>query len=34
MSKQEDKTMLGSERAIAGAIAILVLGIVAAVLLG
>jgi hypothetical protein len=31
---RRDNTMLGSEKAIAGAIAILVLGIVAAVLLG
>jgi hypothetical protein len=34
VSNLEDITMLGSEKAIAGAIAILVLGIVAAVLLG
>lgn len=34
VSNLEDITMLGSEKAIVGAIAILVLGIVAAVLLG
>jgi hypothetical protein len=34
LSNLEDITMLGSDKAIAGAIAILILGIVAAVLLG
>jgi hypothetical protein len=34
VSDREDITMLGSDKAIAGATAILILGIVAAVLLG